>query len=486
MKNRISLAFILLSITILVSDCKKDSLPPVANFSFTGDNMPAPCEIIFTNSSTNASSYYWEFGDGLTSREQNPKHTFTTEGTYNVELTAEGEGGNNSISKNVVVLEPEPTAASINFTVEGDKNFEQTIYPSVLLGLANLIAESNEDFFDFSLINPKTNSNLKIVIEASNINDETIFLTQLPIKGKLYKFSPLIKWNYTYLKSLKQPGNVDLTFVCIINDVEIDRKNLRFSYRSVNECVYGLINTENNYVDLKWMFAAFVNEDNPNIDILLADVLTYNIINHFIGYQGSENDVFNQVFALWFYLQSNSVKYSSITATSNPSEKVFSQYVRFFDEVYNNSQANCADGSVFLASILKKIGINPLLIIVPGHMYLGYYTLADKSKRRLLETTKVGEVNLAEIYEDSQYVYNLSKYEQYMSDDTWNNYFDGIVTLDYVKNEISYNSFIEATNYNVDSYNNNIPNFNDVNNYDYCIFDIESLRNIVQPIGTKK
>jgi PKD repeat protein len=484
MKNRVTLTFIL--ITALLFNCKKDPPPPTANFSFTGDNSPAPIEVVFANSSTNADAYFWEFGDGLNSKEENPKHTYNSEGTFSVKLTAKGEGGSVTISKSLSILEPEPTAASIKFTVVGDQDLEQTIYPSILLGLANLTAESNEDFFEFSLINPKANSNLKLVIEASNLNTETIFLTQMPIKGKTYKYNPLIKWNYSILKSLQQPGNVDLTFICYINDKEIDRKNLRFSYRSANECVYGLIDAEGNYQDFKWMFAAFVNEDNPKIDELLAVALNYHIVENFSGYQGIETDVFKQVSALWYYLQAHNVKYSSITASSNPSTNVFSQYVRFFNDVYNNSQANCVDGSVFLASILKKIGINPLLITVPGHMYLGYYTVSDKSKIRLLETTKVGQVNLAEIYEDDSYVYNLTKYGAYISDQTWNDYFDGLIPLDYVKKEISLNSLIEANNFNIDSYNNNISKFNDPNNHDYQRFDIEALRKVVQPIGNKK
>lgn len=383
-------------------------------------------------------------------------------------------------------LVPVPTAADINFTVSGDKDFEETIYPSILLGLANLISKSDADFFDFKVKNPIANSSFKIKIEASNLNSETIFQTQLANKDVIYSFSPLIKWNYTALKQLKQSGNVDMTFVCYIDDKEIDRKNLRYAYRSVNECVYGIIDNSGKYMDLKWMFAAYVNEDNPKIDQLLQEVLSYKVVNSFTGYQVSEQEVFNQVSAIWHYLQSKKVKYSSITASSNPSQKVFSQYVRFFDDVFNNTQANCVDGSVFLASILKKIGINPILVIVPGHMYMGYYTKSDKSKLQLLETTMVGNVDLSEIYEDTQYVYNLTKYYKYLSTSTLNDYLNGLTTLIKVKQEISYNSFIEATNYEIDSFNSNISKFSDVNNNDYKTFDIEALRKIVQPIPSKK
>ena len=34
-------------------------------------------------------------------------------------------------------------------------------------------------------------------------------------------------------------------------------------------------------------------------------------------------------------------------------------------------QANCADGSVFMASILRKIGYDVSLVLGPGHMWNG-------------------------------------------------------------------------------------------------------------------
>jgi len=123
MKNlRILLAFFVMgSSTIFVASCKKDSTnpPPVAIFTFTGDNNPAPCAVTFSNSSTNAKSYNWTFGDGSTSTEQNPQHTYTTGGTFNVILVATGIGGSNSTNKSVTILFPVPGA---NFTFTGTNN----------------------------------------------------------------------------------------------------------------------------------------------------------------------------------------------------------------------------------------------------------------------------------------------------------------------------------------------------------------------------
>ena len=50
--------------------------------SITNDN-----DISFTNVSTNATSYLWNFGDGDTSATQSPSHTYVTSGSYSVILT---------------------------------------------------------------------------------------------------------------------------------------------------------------------------------------------------------------------------------------------------------------------------------------------------------------------------------------------------------------------------------------------------------------
>jgi predicted secreted protein len=49
--------------------------------------------------SQNISSRNWDFGDEITSNEQNPMHTFSAPGTYIVTLTASNENGKKSSKK---------------------------------------------------------------------------------------------------------------------------------------------------------------------------------------------------------------------------------------------------------------------------------------------------------------------------------------------------------------------------------------------------
>ena len=62
---------------------------PVADFTFSpSQNLIAPARITFTNTSKNASSYRWDFGDGTTSTSMNPVKDFSKAGDYSVKLTA--------------------------------------------------------------------------------------------------------------------------------------------------------------------------------------------------------------------------------------------------------------------------------------------------------------------------------------------------------------------------------------------------------------
>lgn len=85
----------------------------------------------FTDQSTGASGWLWDFGDGNTSTEQHPVHTYAANGTYNVCLTITGTCDNPTTCQTVSVtvgiaeahgpagtLSIYPSPASGQFTVE--------------------------------------------------------------------------------------------------------------------------------------------------------------------------------------------------------------------------------------------------------------------------------------------------------------------------------------------------------------------------------
>jgi len=79
---------------------------PVAGFSMTGGNCTASCEVSFVNSSKNATSYLWNFGDkspDSISTAVSPKHTYTKAGKFVISLTA-SKGVINSVKRDTVTI----------------------------------------------------------------------------------------------------------------------------------------------------------------------------------------------------------------------------------------------------------------------------------------------------------------------------------------------------------------------------------------------
>lgn len=71
-----------------------------AGFTFT--NLPYG-GVSFTNTSTNATSYQWNFGDGNTSTDVNPIHFYNSNNTFTVTLTATSACGTSTVTQTVTV-----------------------------------------------------------------------------------------------------------------------------------------------------------------------------------------------------------------------------------------------------------------------------------------------------------------------------------------------------------------------------------------------
>ncbi|MFI5140737.1 MAG: beta strand repeat-containing protein [Bacteroidia bacterium] len=62
--------------------------------------------ILFSNTSTNANSYLWDFGDGAETTVNNPSHTYTGQGTYTVTLAAINQTcGDTSVYYQVITID---------------------------------------------------------------------------------------------------------------------------------------------------------------------------------------------------------------------------------------------------------------------------------------------------------------------------------------------------------------------------------------------
>jgi len=95
--------------------------PPVAEFEGSPRLGCAPLTVNFTDKSTGTiTSWWWEFGDGGTSAEQNPSYTYQNSGDYTVSLTVTGPSGSDTeIKTDYVSISDVPVADFSGSTTAG-------------------------------------------------------------------------------------------------------------------------------------------------------------------------------------------------------------------------------------------------------------------------------------------------------------------------------------------------------------------------------
>lgn len=96
----------------------------IANFNSTNTGYT----VDFENESWRATSYSWNFGDGFNSTDENPSHTYATNGNYTVELIAESVCGNDTTSAtiNLPLLGLNENESSFELINKGENHYVLT------------------------------------------------------------------------------------------------------------------------------------------------------------------------------------------------------------------------------------------------------------------------------------------------------------------------------------------------------------------------
>ncbi|MCI5082438.1 MAG: PKD domain-containing protein, partial [Saprospiraceae bacterium] len=114
-------------------------------------------EVSFENQTTDGLDYEWEFGDGNTSQEENPVHTYASPGTYTVRLSATNDCGTVVLDQEIVV------EASL------DASFTQDVssgcVPFMVQFTDTSIGEIQTWEWTFEQGNPATSTNQNPIVE---------------------------------------------------------------------------------------------------------------------------------------------------------------------------------------------------------------------------------------------------------------------------------------------------------------------------------
>ena len=153
---------------------------PTASFSFKTE---APLKIVLTNTSTNATSYEWDFGDGKTSTEKNPTHRYSAVGSYIITLVAKNPSGSQQYRQTVQITAPKVFVKGLRYESVGKKG---KYYKSVC---------KDDDFFSGTW----WNTNYTPMLTDNNLPYEYIFSSPIEmtgLSGDNY-YTVYVYWNNT-------------------------------------------------------------------------------------------------------------------------------------------------------------------------------------------------------------------------------------------------------------------------------------------------
>lgn len=173
----------------LMPSCRKNPSIAVHDVIFT--DSTSGFDVIFNNKTVGASSYKWDFGDGGTSTDKSPTHTYAAKGKYVATLTATLTNGNKISGSTIIhVAKSSPIKLTDNSLADWD-TISNKVVPSGNLGGIVKLAK-----FDYDSNNVYIYMQVATTVAAANVfdfyldtdDDATTGLTTGSIPGGGYDF----------------------------------------------------------------------------------------------------------------------------------------------------------------------------------------------------------------------------------------------------------------------------------------------------------
>lgn len=143
-------------------------------------------------------------------------------------------------------------------------------------------------------------------------------------------------------------------------------------------------------VDLSHYYGAWVTPHAMAVQERIRRALELVPGRQMLGYQGDPDIVNAQVAALYQSLREAEISYVNSVIDYGAPAGMTTQRTRLPRESLAQRSANCIDGTVLLASLIEGVSLNPAIVLVPGHAFVGWEVWHGSGEWRFLETTLIG------------------------------------------------------------------------------------------------
>jgi hypothetical protein len=145
------------------------------------------------------------------------------------------------------------------------------------------------------------------------------------------------------------------------------------------------------------LLAAMITPTDPKVEELITKAAKYDpdkvMTSGYTVANDADHDVQQRLSDLW---QAETTDYHLTYVSTTETFDQNSQRIRLPTEVLTGGSGNCIETSLLYAAATEALGLTPVIILVPGHAYMGVNLDGQGSSWYFIETTMIGRYAFAD------------------------------------------------------------------------------------------
>lgn len=221
---------------------------------------------------------------------------------------------------------------------------------------------------------------VKITFSSDILKIDDINIKQVNSYSELVLRIPFLKVNKAKLEEVTEAIAVAAKFELLdasnklLSDVE-------YSFR-----VLPISQPSSNILDDFRLYAKYVTPLASGVKQIALNAIKYNDNRSIIAYQNKGEDKYNNMLkeaqALYLALHAHGIAYQN-----PPASGLYNQRLRMPMEVLNDKKGTCIDLAILYCACLLEVGYNPILVIIDGHAFAGFFLEENVSFPNSIEKT---------------------------------------------------------------------------------------------------
>lgn len=165
-------------------------IPHIIDFSVSQSTIKKNDTVSFnnlTNPFTNNFYYIWDFGDGTTSNEVHPNHTYSQYGIFTVTLTVKGSGMSDTTIRKIQFIEVKPVLKVHWHTIPSQLAIGDTLHSELDIDPKDFVADIEWDFGDSKLHEQSIKYVYPIPIDTIRLLGQKKISLKVQMDSSIYK-----------------------------------------------------------------------------------------------------------------------------------------------------------------------------------------------------------------------------------------------------------------------------------------------------------